>query len=124
MQPSPTTIAHMLKNPRFVSPSSTGSERLLRSALVVLVLLLGSMPRANAQGVSSVEVREVKLSAPSETTARLTIATSGEPRFVARVADEGKRLIIDISGAELKGTPGVSRGNSLISRVSSQTITQ
>jgi len=97
---------------------------LLRSALVVLVLLLGSMPRANAQGVSSVEVREVKLSAPSDTTARLSIATSGEPRFVARVADEGKRLIIDISGADLKGTPGVSRGNSLISRVSSQTITQ
>jgi len=115
----------MLKNPRFVSPSSsTGSERLLRSALVVLVLLLGSMPRANAQGVSSVEVREVKLSAPSDTTARLSIATSGEPRFVARVADEDKRLIIDISGADLKGTPGVSRGNSLISRVSSQTITQ
>jgi len=88
------------------------------------VLLLGSMPRANAQGVSSVEVREVKLSAPSDTTARLSIATSGEPRFVARVADEDKRLIIDISGADLKGTPGVSRGNSLISRVSSQTITQ
>lgn len=115
----------MLKNPRLVSQSSFArSERLLRSALIVLVLFLGSMPRASAQGASPVEVREVKLSTPSDTTARLTIATSAEPRFVARVADGGKRLIIDMSGAEFKGTPGVSRGNSIVDRVSSQTITQ
>jgi type IV pilus assembly protein PilQ len=52
------------------------------------------------------------------------VATTAEPRFVAHVADGGKRLVIDISGAELKGTPGVARGNTIVSRVSSQTLSQ
>jgi len=111
------------------SDPSTGlliptSERWLRSALIVLVFVLGSIPRAHAQGSTGVAVREVKLSAPSETTARILIATTAEPRFVARVADSGKRLVIDISGAELKGSPGVTRGNTIVNRVSSQTLTQ
>ncbi len=99
-------------------------ERWLRFALIVLVLFLGSIPRANAQAATPVEVREVKLSAPSETTARVFFSTTAEPRFVARVADGGKRLVIEMSGAELKGTPGVGRGNTIVSRVSSQTLTQ
>ena len=141
MQHTPTTIEHMLTNPRFVSPShfatrkrtvscverrgsdlSTGllvppQERWLRFALIVLVLFLGSIPRASAQAATPVEVREVKLSAPSETTARVFFSTTAEPRFVARVADGGKRLVIEMSGAELKGTPGVGHGNTIVSRV-------
>jgi len=99
-------------------------ERWLRCALIVLVLFLGSIPRANAQSAKPVEVREVKLSAPSETTARVSIATTAEPRFVARVANGGKQLVIEISGADLKGSPGVTHGNTMVSRVSSQTLTQ
>ena len=129
MQHTPTTIAHMLTNPRLVSPSAPfasnpTSERLLRCALIVLVLFLGSIPRAAAQSAAPVEVREVKLSASSETSARITISTTAEPRFVSRVADGGKRLVIDVSGAELKGSPGITRGNTIVSRVSSQTVSQ
>src|SRR5689334_3084446 len=98
MQHTPTTIAHMQTNPRFVSHSHSvtrertalsgpTSERWLRCALIVLVLFLGSIPRAAAQSAAPVEVRDVKLSAPSETSARISISTSAEPRFVARVAD-------------------------------------
>ena len=125
MQPTPSTIEPMLTNVRLVSPSPFATkERLLRLALVVLVVFLGSIPRAHAQGGTLVEVQAVKLAAPSETTARVTIATSSEPRFVARVAEAGKRVVIEVSGAELKGTPGVTRGNAIVNRVSSQTVTQ
>ena len=148
MQHTPITIAHMLTNPRFVSPlhfasrertvscverrgseSSIGphvltSERWLHCALIVLVLFLGSIPRAAAESASAVEVREVKLAAPSETTARISVATSAEPRFVARAVDGGKRLVIDISGADVKGTQGITRGNAIVARVSSQSVVQ
>ncbi|HRI72335.1 MAG TPA: AMIN domain-containing protein, partial [Polyangium sp.] len=125
MHPTPSTIEPMLTNVRPVSPSPFATkERLLRLALVILVVFLGSVPRARAQGGTHIEVHAVKLAAPSETSARLTITTSSEPRFVARVADGGKRLIIDVSGAELKGAPGVTQGNALVTRVSSQTVNQ
>jgi len=104
-------------------PAAT-PERWLRLALIVSVLFLGSIPSANAESSAHVEVREVKLSAPSDSTARIAVATSSEPRFVARVAEGGKRIVIDLSGADLKGTPGITRGNPIVSRVSSQTVTQ
>ncbi|MBK9266872.1 MAG: type IV pilus secretin PilQ [Polyangiaceae bacterium] len=82
------------------------------------------MPRAAAQGASPLEVREVKLAAPSETTARISVATTAEPRFVARTADGGKRLVVEMSGAEIKGSHNITRGNAIVARVSSQTATQ
>ncbi len=126
MQHSPIIIERMLTNPRFASSSHSvvpTPGRWLRFALLVVVLFLGSTAKASAQGANSLEVRDVKLAAPSENAARVSVTTSAEPRFVARVEGGGKRLVIDISGAEAKAAHSISRGNAIVARVSSQTLT-
>jgi type IV pilus assembly protein PilQ len=91
----------------------------LFAALTVL-----SAPSARADAGAPLVVKDVKLTAPAEGAAKISVATSAEPRFFARVAEGGGRLIVDIAGAEVKGAPGaITRGNALVGGVMTQAFT-
>ncbi|HSN99522.1 MAG TPA: type IV pilus secretin PilQ [Candidatus Nanopelagicales bacterium] len=96
----------------------------LRRALAVgVVLAVGAVAGDAAADAAAIQVRDVKLSAPTDDTAEIVIATSGAPRFSARVTDGGKRLLVDIEGAEVKGAPGaITRGNRLVGGVMTQSF--
>jgi len=98
----------------------------LRRALAIgVVLAVGAAAADVAAQAAAIQVRDVKLSAPTEDTAEVVIATSGAPRFTARVADGGLRLLVDIEGAEIKGAPGaLTRGNRVVGGVMTQAFQQ
>jgi type IV pilus assembly protein PilQ len=90
--------------------------------LVVLLTLLGVHTGAAAAD-PALKVRSVALEAAGTDSARVTVATSGEPQYVARVADGGMRLIIDLPSAEVAGAPGaITKGNRVVSGVMTQTF--
>lgn len=85
-------------------------------------ILIGMAPEAHA-GPARIVVSDVKLDAPAKDAARVAMSTSAEPSYSARVADQGHRLIIDLSGAEGKGAPAaITEGNSIVSGVMTQTF--
>ncbi|MDI3289568.1 type IV pilus secretin PilQ [Polyangium sp. 15x6] len=96
-----------------------------RSAMLLAALLSFVPARAHADGNTRLEVRDVKLAKAGEGEARVSVATSAEPRFFARVDSGGKRLVIDIAGAEIKGAPAaITQGNALVGGVLTQTFDQ
>ncbi|WP_240807674.1 type IV pilus secretin PilQ [Polyangium spumosum] len=96
-----------------------------RSAMLLAALLSFVSASAYADGNTRLEVRDVKLVKTGEGEARVTVETSDEPRFFARVDGGGKRLVIDVSGAEIKGAPAaLTRGNALVGGVLTQTFDQ
>jgi type IV pilus assembly protein PilQ len=71
----------------------------------------------------SIKVTAVTLSAPTEGSARIVVTTSGRPTFSARVADGGKRILIDVTDAVVSGAPAaIVEGNRVVSGVMSQTF--
>jgi len=71
----------------------------------------------------SIKVTAVTLSAPAAGSARVVITTNVRPTFSARVADGGKRLLIDVTDAVVAGAPAaIVEGNSVVSGVMSQTF--
>jgi len=82
-------------------PSRTG--RTLRVALGALCLLgtLGLPAQVQAAPASS-RVTEVKASVVGEA-AEISVVCSSPPKYSARVADQGKRLIVDLSDTEVDG---------------------
>ncbi|MDI1448269.1 type IV pilus secretin PilQ [Polyangium sp. 6x1] len=96
-----------------------------RSAMLLGALLSFASARAYADGNTRLEVRDVKLAAVGKGEARVSVTTSAEPRFFARVDGGGKRLVIDVSGAEIKGAPAaITQGNALVGGVLTQTFDQ
>jgi len=102
------------------------TPRLGRAAQVAVLsaaLFALATPRAFAEGTTLLEVRDVKVTAPSEGAARVSVTTNVEPRFFARVAEAGTRLIVDVSSAEVKGAPpAITRGNAIVGGVMTQTF--
>lgn len=96
----------------------------LRRALAIgAALAVGSVAGHAAAEAAAIQVRDVKLTAPTEDTAEIMVATSGTPRFSARVADGGKRLLIDLEGAAVQGAPGaITRGSKLVGGVMTQSF--
>ncbi|MRG96476.1 type IV pilus secretin PilQ [Polyangium spumosum] len=93
--------------------------------MLLAALLSFVSASAYADGNTRLEVRDVKLVKTGEGEARVTVETSDEPRFFARVDGGGKRLVIDVSGAEIKGAPAaLTRGNALVGGVLTQTFDQ
>ncbi len=88
------------------------------------LLATGTMaPEASADGL--VHVKDVKVEAPADGTAEVRIVTTGTPQFTARVADAGRRLIVDIDGADVAGAPGaITRGNAIVGGVMTQAVQQ
>ncbi|MDC3955671.1 type IV pilus secretin PilQ [Polyangium jinanense] len=96
-----------------------------RSAMLLAALLSFVPAKASADGNTRLEVRDVKLASLGQGEARVSITTSAEPRFFARVDSGGKRLVIDVSGAEIKGAPAaITQGNALVGGVLTQTFDQ
>ncbi|WP_441293098.1 type IV pilus secretin PilQ [Sorangium sp. KYC3313] len=84
------------------------------------MLILGA-PAGDADAAAPIKVSDVRLTAPDEGKAEIVVATSGEPRFSARVADGGKRLLIDLEGAEAGGASGaITSGNAIVAGVMTQ----
>ena len=98
----------------------------LRHALAIgLALIIGSPAGEVRAQAAAIQVTDVKLAAPAEDRAEIVVKTSGVPRFAARVADGGSRLLVDLDGAEVKGAPGaITRGNRLVAGVMTQAFQQ
>lgn len=94
---------------------------LRRAAALGMMLILGA-PAGDADAAAPIQVSDVRLTAPSEGRAEIVVATSGVPRFSARVADGGKRLLVDLEGAESSaGAPGaITDGNAIVAGVMTQ----
>ncbi|WP_437631220.1 type IV pilus secretin PilQ [Sorangium sp. So ce854] len=93
----------------------------LRRAAVLGVMLSLAAPAGDAGAAGPIRVSDVRLAAPADDRAEIVVATSGAPRFTARVADGGKRLLIDLEGAEVGGAPGaLTDGNAIVAGVMTQ----
>ena len=91
-------------------------------AVLAAALLALAAPRAMAEGATLLEVRDVKVTAPAEGAARVSVTTSAEPRYSARIADGGTRLVVDISDADVNGAP--ARHHATATRVVAGVMTQ
>ncbi|KYG11044.1 pilus assembly protein PilQ [Sorangium cellulosum] len=92
---------------------------LRRAAALGMMLILA--PAGDADAAAPIRVSDVRLTAPSEDRAEIVVATSGAPRFSARVADGGKRILVDLEGAEAAGAPGaITDGNAIVAGVMTQ----
>ncbi|MCC6553759.1 MAG: type IV pilus secretin PilQ [Polyangiaceae bacterium] len=98
----------------------------LRHALALgLALIIGSPAGVARAEAAAIQVTDVKLAAPAEDRAEIVVRTSGAPRFAARIADGGSRLLVDLDGAEVKGAPAaITRGNRVVAGVMTQGFRQ
>lgn len=116
-----------MKTPRNLSlPSPAGTTAPRRGRLgLALVLAAALAAPAAASAAGLLHVKDVKVAAPSEGTAEVLVVTTGTPTFTARIADGGRRLIIDLEGADVAGAPGaITRGNALVGGVMTQAVQQ
>jgi type IV pilus assembly protein PilQ len=99
--------------------------RPLRLAAVLMCALSASVTTASLASADPLRVSNVTLSTPREGAAEILVATSGTPHFVARVADGGLRLIVDIDGADVTGAPGaITQGNAVVAGIMTQAFRQ
>jgi type IV pilus assembly protein PilQ len=103
-------------------------RRTRRSQLGMAVLLSTLSAVAAVTTTARAEplhVKDVTLAAPREGAAEVLVATSGAPRFTARVAEEGRRLIVDIEGADVTTAPAaLTNGNAVVASVMTQAFEQ
>lgn len=94
----------------------------LRLAAALGMMLIIGAPAGDAGAAdATIKVSDVKLTAPAEDKAEIVVATSGAPRYSARVDDGGKRLVIDLADSEVQGAPGaITSGNRLVAGVMTQ----
>jgi type IV pilus assembly protein PilQ len=98
---------------------SERTSRIARTLGVMLTVL--SITSAAAAQPKSIQVRDVKLTAQADDGAEVTITTTDKPRFSARVADGGNRLIVDVADADVVGAPGaITKGNKMVAGVMTQ----
>ena len=96
-----------------------GSTARLLAALILLVAAMISPSPAHAG--ARVLVKKVTLSAPSTGNADVTVATSESPKFSARVANGGLRLLVDITDADVSGADAaIVKGNDVVAGVLTQ----
>jgi type IV pilus assembly protein PilQ len=90
--------------------------------LTVLVLTATFVVGAHAQ-TSALEVTDVRLVTPKVGAAEISVQTNGKPTYTARVADGGKRLLVDIAGASVTGAPtAITEGNDVVAGIMTQTF--
>jgi type IV pilus assembly protein PilQ len=94
-------------------------------ALLLGTLLATGATVRDASADGLLHVRDVKVEATAAGAAEVRIITTGTPQFTARVADAGRRLIVDLDGADMAGAPGaITRGNAIVGGVMTQTVQQ
>jgi type IV pilus assembly protein PilQ len=97
---------------------SVAARALWRCLLVVAVVALPIHQSWAAP--PTVIVRDVQLG-ERDGAVEVVVSTSAAPRFSARVADGGKRLIVDVLDATVAGANGaITKGNSLVAGVMTQ----
>lgn len=108
------------------APCLVWSSRVLAHAgrlavcLAVLFMALGMGQHAVAEP-GTLRVMNVTLGSPADDTAEVLVTTSREPRYTARVANGGRRLLVDISDAVVTGAPAaIVEGNSVVAGVMTQ----
>jgi len=109
------------KAPCLVWPSRllTKSGRIV-VCLGVLLMALGIGQHADAKP-RALEVMNVTLGSPADDKAEVLVTTSREPRYSARVANGGRRLLVDISDAVVTGAPAaIVEGNAVVAGVMTQ----
>jgi type IV pilus assembly protein PilQ len=95
------------------------------AAALGMMLIIGAPGGEAGAAAVAIKVSDVKLTAPTEDKAEIVVVTSGAPRFSARVDDGGKRLVVDLADAEVKGAPGaITSGNRLVAGIMTQGFTQ
>jgi len=69
------------------------------------------------------KVTDVALSAPREGAARIVIKTTGRVTYGARIADGGKRILLDVHGTVVAGAPAaIVEGNRVVAGVMTQSF--
>jgi type IV pilus assembly protein PilQ len=109
-------------------PSQAGiasARGVLRVALLLGALFAAGTMTPGASAAGLLHVTDVKVAAPAEGTAEVLVVTSSSPQFTARIADAGRRLIIDLEGADVTGAPGaITKGNAIVGGVMTQGFQQ
>lgn len=77
------------------------THRQLKSLLLVASLFLA----ASAHAEGGAEVTDVRLTDGDNAMGAVEVELTGVPTYTARLDEGAKRLIVDLSGAELKGAP-------------------
>ncbi len=90
---------------RFALPRQIGAGRLAGPALALLLALTVSQHVASEPAVPRHAVHLVVTEEP-QGGAVMRVDFSAAPTFTARLEGAGKRLVIDVSNADLKGIPG------------------
>lgn len=72
---------------------------------------------------ATLKVTDIALSAPKVGAARIVIKTSGTSTYTARVAEGGKRIILDLPESVVSGAPSaIVEGNAVVSGVMTQSF--
>ncbi len=72
---------------------------------------------------ATLKVTDIALSAPKAGAARIVIKTSGTSTYTARVAEGGKRIILDLPESVVSGAPSaIVEGNAVVSGVMTQSF--
>ncbi len=97
----------------------------LRLALLAGALLASGALTRDALADEPLHVKDVKVASPADGSAEVLVVTTGSPQFTAHVADGGRRLVIDLAGADVAGAPGaITRGNAIVGGVMTQAVVQ
>lgn len=101
---------------------ATARPRIVSLWRWALVLALIVLPSGHSwAGEPTVALRDVRMSARGDGTVEVAVTTKGTPHVSARVADGGKRLIVDVLDATVSGAPpAITEGNALVSGVMTQ----
>lgn len=99
-------------------------RRLRRVAAGLGVWVLTAFLAVSASAAPEVvKVTGVTLSAPKQGTARIVVRTSTRPTYTARIADGGKRILLDLTGAVVAGAPpAIVDGNDVVAGVMTQSF--
>jgi type IV pilus assembly protein PilQ len=101
------------------------ARRGLRLALLLGALLAAGATAHEASAAGLLHVKDVTVTAPAGGAAEVLVVTTGSPQFTARVTDTGRRLIIDLEGADVAGAPGaITKGNAIVGGVMTQAFQQ
>jgi len=103
-----------------------GRKAAFRPRVAALALTLSTALFAPGSALAEpLHVSNVTLAAQAAGRAEVFVASSGPPRFSARVANGGLRLIVDIDDADVKGAPGaLTEGNGVVAGVMTQAYTE
>jgi type IV pilus assembly protein PilQ len=94
---------------------------LRHAAALGMMLILGAPASDAGAAAAAIKVSDVRLLAPAEDRAEVVVATTGTPRFSARLLDGGKRLLVDLADADVEGAPGaITQGNGVVAGVMTQ----